>query len=126
MGGVYDIPLIAFQTRGVFTNTTPVDAYRGAGKPEANYLIERCIDIAARQTRDRCAEAAAQEHLSPLSPCKRDGAFGRAGQLCATRSIMRSMPLAGFDARRRSSRKRGRLRGLGYACFLETVARPAQ
>ena len=47
MGGVYDIPLIAFQTRGVFTNTTPVDAYRGAGKPEANYLIERCIDIAA-------------------------------------------------------------------------------
>ena len=49
MGGVYDIPLIAFQTRGVFTNTTPVDAYRGAGKPEANYLIERCIDIAAHQ-----------------------------------------------------------------------------
>jgi aerobic carbon-monoxide dehydrogenase large subunit len=46
-GGVYDIPLIAFQARGVFTNTTPVDAYRGAGKPEANYLIERCIDIAA-------------------------------------------------------------------------------
>ena len=49
MGGVYDIPLIAFQTSGVFTNTTPVDAYRGAGKPEANYLIERCIDIAADQ-----------------------------------------------------------------------------
>ena len=49
MGGVYDIPLIAFQTRGVFTNTTPVDAYRGAGKPEANYLIERCIDIAAAE-----------------------------------------------------------------------------
>ena len=49
MGGVYDIPLIAFQTSGVFTNTTLVDAYRGAGKPEANYLIERCIDIAAHQ-----------------------------------------------------------------------------
>ena len=49
MGGVYDIPLIAFQTRGVFTNTTPVDAYRGAGKPEANYLIERLIDIAAAE-----------------------------------------------------------------------------
>src|SRR5215470_12159337 len=49
MGGVYDIPQIAFEARGVFTNTTPVDAYRGAGKPEANYLIERCIDIAAAQ-----------------------------------------------------------------------------
>ena len=49
MGGVYDIPLIAFETSGVFTNTTPVDAYRGAGKPEANYLIERFIDIAAAE-----------------------------------------------------------------------------
>ena len=47
MGGVYDIPLIAFQAKGVFTNTTPVDAYRGAGKPEANYLIERLIDMSA-------------------------------------------------------------------------------
>ena len=83
MGGVYDIPLIAFQTRGVFTNTTPVDAYRGAGKPEANYLIERCIDIAAQPTRNGCAETAAQEHLSSFSPCERDGALGRAGQLCA-------------------------------------------
>ena len=83
MGGVYDIPLIAFQTRGVFTNTTPVDAYRGAGKPEANYLIERCIDIAAQPTRDGCAKTAAQEHLSSFSPCDRDGAFGRAGQLRA-------------------------------------------
>src|SRR3954470_7623155 len=47
--GVCDIPMIAFQTQAVFTNTTPVDAYRGAGKPEANYLIERCIDIAAAE-----------------------------------------------------------------------------
>ena len=49
MGGVYDIPLIAFQTSGLFTNTTPVDAYRGAGKPEANYIIERAIEAAARK-----------------------------------------------------------------------------
>src|SRR6266850_1525777 len=53
MGGVYDIPLVAFQTSGVFTNTTPVDAYRGAGKPEANYLVERCIDIAAARVMKR-------------------------------------------------------------------------
>jgi hypothetical protein len=48
-GGVYDIPAIAADVRGAFTNTVPVDAYRGAGKPEANYIVERCIEAAARQ-----------------------------------------------------------------------------
>ncbi|MDP1750675.1 MAG: molybdopterin-dependent oxidoreductase, partial [Reyranella sp.] len=47
-GGVYDIPLIAVDVRGAFTNTVPVDAYRGAGKPEANYITERAIEAAAR------------------------------------------------------------------------------
>ena len=49
MGGVYVIPAIFMDVRGVFTNTVPIDAYRGAGKPEANYLIERLIDVAARR-----------------------------------------------------------------------------
>ena len=52
MGGVYAIPAIFMEVRGVFTNTVPIDAYRGAGKPEANYLIERLIDIAARRIGD--------------------------------------------------------------------------
>ncbi len=47
-GGVYDIPAIAVDVRGAFTNTVPVDAYRGAGKPEANYIVERAIEAAAR------------------------------------------------------------------------------
>ncbi|GIR55395.1 MAG: hypothetical protein CM15mP62_28660 [Rhodospirillaceae bacterium] len=49
MGGVYNIPCVFMSSKGVFTNTTPVDAYRGAGKPEANFIIERLIDIAASQ-----------------------------------------------------------------------------
>src|SRR5438552_1103837 len=49
MGGVYAIPSVFMAVRGVFTNTVPIDAYRGAGKPEANYLIERLVDRAARQ-----------------------------------------------------------------------------
>ena len=49
MGGVYDIPSVFMAVRGVFTNTVPIDAYRGAGKPEANYLIERLADRAARR-----------------------------------------------------------------------------
>ena len=49
MGGVYDIPAIFMAVRGVFTNTVPIDAYRGAGKPEANYMIERLVEAAARR-----------------------------------------------------------------------------
>ena len=60
MGGVYEIPAIFMDVRGVFTNTVPIDAYRGAGKPEANYLIERLVEVAARRlgsTRPSCAGA---------------------------------------------------------------------
>ena len=49
MGGVYAIPAIFIDVRGALTNTVPIDAYRGAGKPEANYVIERLIDLAARR-----------------------------------------------------------------------------
>src|SRR5439155_3300472 len=118
-GGVYDIPLIAFQSSGVFTNTTPIDAYRGAGKPEANYLIERCIDIAA----DRLGMDALKlrrknifrrfPYSSAMGLTVERGSFAHA--------IDRAVKAAeGFKARQKSSRKRGRLRGLGYACFLET------
>src|SRR6185503_6972760 len=51
MGGVYAIPAVFMSVRGAFTNTVPIDAYRGAGKPEANYLTERLVDRAARQLR---------------------------------------------------------------------------
>jgi carbon-monoxide dehydrogenase large subunit len=120
MGGVYDIPLIAFQTRGVFTNTTPVDAYRGAGKPEANYLIERCIDIAAAELGMDALELRRKNifhrfpHRSAMGLSVEQGSFAHA----IDRAVAAA---AGFDARRQSSRARGKLRGLGYACFLETA-----
>ena len=120
MGGVYDIPLIAFQASGVFTNTTPVDAYRGAGKPEANYLIERCIDIAAAGLGMDALKLRRKNILrrfpyrSAMGLSIEQGSFAHA--------IDRAVKAAsGFKARRKSSRKRGRLRGLGYACFLETA-----
>ena len=120
MGGVYDIPLIAFQTSGVFTNTTPVDAYRGAGKPEANYLIERCIDIAAAGLGMDALKLRRKNILrrfpyrSAMGLSIEKGSFAHA--------IDRAVKAAsGFEARRKRSRKRGRLRGLGYACFLETA-----
>src|SRR5689334_11288192 len=120
MGGVYDIPLVAFQTRGVFTNTTPVDAYRGAGKPEANYLIERCIDMAAAQLGIDALKLRRKNivrrfpHRSAMGLSIEQGSFGRSIDLAIKAAD-------GFKARQRESRKRGRLRGIGYACFLETA-----
>jgi carbon-monoxide dehydrogenase large subunit len=120
MGGVYDIPLVAFVTQGVFTNTTPIDAYRGAGKPEANYLIERCIDIAANQLGMDARKLRRKNimrrfpHRSAVGLSIEQGSFGHAIDLAVKAA-------EGFKARQRASRKRGRLRGLGYACFLETA-----
>jgi aerobic carbon-monoxide dehydrogenase large subunit len=120
IGGVYDIPLAAFHTRGVFTNTTPVDAYRGAGKPEANYLIERCIDLAA-------AELGMDALKLRRKNIVRRFPYPTAMGLSIERgSFANGIDLAvaaadGFEARRKISRKRGRLRGLGLACFLETA-----
>ncbi|HEY0852152.1 MAG TPA: xanthine dehydrogenase family protein molybdopterin-binding subunit [Bradyrhizobium sp.] len=120
MGGVYDIPLIAFQTKGVFTNTTPVDAYRGAGKPEANYLIERCIDMAAAKFGMDALKLRRKNivrrfpHRSAMGLSIEQGSFGHAIELAIKAAD-------GFKARQRESRKQGRLRGIGYACFLETA-----
>jgi carbon-monoxide dehydrogenase large subunit len=120
MGGVYDIPLIAFQTRGVFTNTTPVDAYRGAGKPEANYLIERCIDISAAELGIDALELRRKNiirrfpHASAMGLAVEQGSFAHAIDHAVAAA-------SGFALRRRSSRKQGKLRGLGFACFLETA-----
>jgi len=120
MGGVYDIPLLAFHTTGVFTNTTPVDAYRGAGKPEANYLIERCIDIAASQLGVDALRLRRRNifrrfpHQTAMGLSVEQGSFAHAIDLAVDAS-------AGFASRRRGSRGRGRLRGQGVACFLETA-----
>ncbi len=120
MGGVYDVPLIAFQTRGVFTNTTPVDAYRGAGKPEANYLIERMIDIAAAELGMDALELRRKNifgrfpHRSAMGLSVEQGSFAHAIDLAVAST-------AGFETRRQGTRERGKLRGLGYACFLETA-----
>jgi aerobic carbon-monoxide dehydrogenase large subunit len=120
MGGVYGIPLIAFQTRGVFTNTTPVDAYRGAGKPEANYLIERLIDISAARIGIDALKLRRKNIVSRFPYPSAMGLSIEQGRFA--HAIDHAVAAAeGFKARQRSSRARGKLRGLGYACFLETA-----
>jgi carbon-monoxide dehydrogenase large subunit len=120
-GGVYDIPAIAVDIRGALTNTVPVDAYRGAGKPEANYIIERAIEAAARVIGRDPADLrrqnliAAFPHRTAMGMAIDSGAF--ADNLEA--AIQRA-DTTNFETRRTESKAKGLLRGIGVACFLET------
>ena len=122
MGGVYAIPSILLEVRGAFTNTPPLDAYRGAGKPEANYIIERLIDIAARQTGLDAVElrrrnvVSAFPHVTAMGMKIEDGRFG-----ANLDDALAAADGAGYDARRRASEARGLLRGRSVCCFLETA-----
>jgi aerobic carbon-monoxide dehydrogenase large subunit len=121
MGGVYDIPAVFMAVRGVFTNTVPIDAYRGAGKPEANYLIERLVDRAARRL-ELDPVALRRRNLIRRFPHRSGlGVTIDCGRFAANLDEMaRRLPADGFAARRRAAAERGRLRGRGIACFLET------
>jgi carbon-monoxide dehydrogenase large subunit len=121
MGGVYAIPAISMDVRGAFTNTVPIDAYRGAGKPEANYLIERLVDRAARQLG---IDAAALRRKNLIARFPYETAMG---SLIDTGRFIENLDEAleradrvGFGARREASARQGKLRGMGVACFLET------
>ena len=121
-GGVYDIPAIAVDVRGAFTNTVPVDAYRGAGKPEANYIVERAIEAAARQLGRDPAELRRQNLISSFPHKTGLGIVTiDSGDFIANLDlVLARADTKGFEARRTESKTRGKLRGLGVACFLET------
>jgi carbon-monoxide dehydrogenase large subunit len=122
MGGCYAIPAIFLQVRGAFTNTVPIDAYRGAGKPEANYLIERLVDVAADQLG---RDPAALRRANMIARFPYRAALGSTidcGRFAANLDdVLAAADRAGFAQRRDQARRRGRLRGLGIACFLETA-----
>ncbi|MFN4018307.1 MAG: xanthine dehydrogenase family protein molybdopterin-binding subunit [Reyranella sp.] len=118
-GGVYDIPAIAVDVRGAVTNTTPVDAYRGAGKPEANYIVERAIEAAARVLGRDPADLRRQNLISSFPHRTAMGMAIDSGDFVANLdAAVARMP--GFEQRRAAAKARGRLRGRGVACFLET------
>jgi aerobic carbon-monoxide dehydrogenase large subunit len=121
-GGVYDIPAVAVDVRGAFTNSTPVDAYRGAGKPEANYIIERAIEAAARKLGRDPAKLRRQNlirsfpHKTALGIVTIDSG----GFVDNLDAVLVRAQTKGFAARRADSRARGKWRGIGVGCFLET------
>jgi aerobic carbon-monoxide dehydrogenase large subunit len=125
--GVYAIPAIHVGVKGVFTNTVPVDAYRGAGRPEAAYAIERLIDYAARRVgvapqelrRRNFIRPEAMPYLTPLGLNYDSGDFARNMD-----QALAAADLAGFPARRAAARARGRYRGLGHAVYIEQSGFP--
>ena len=124
---VYRVPLLEVSTKCMFTNTTLVSAYRGAGRPEANYYTERLIDLAASEMGiDRIA-LRRRNHIkaSEIPYAAASGMNYDSGDF--TGVLDDAVKLAdwnGFRARKRESRKRGKLRGLGIGSYLEVTAPP--
>lgn len=122
MGGVYDIPSIFLEVRGAFTNTPPLDAYRGAGKPEANYIIERLIDRAARALDTDAVDLRRRNIILSFPHVTAMGMKIDGGRFAANlEDAIRLADRAGFEARRKKSADQGLLRGMGVSCFLETA-----
>jgi aerobic carbon-monoxide dehydrogenase large subunit len=122
MGGGYVIPAIFMDVRGAFTNTAPIDAYRGAGKPEANYLIERLIDQAARQCGFDPIDLRRRNSIASFPYQKALGTVVDCGRFAANiDDVLMLADHARFAERRAASESRGLLRGIGIACFLETA-----
>jgi carbon-monoxide dehydrogenase large subunit len=121
MGSIYAIPAILLEVRGVFTNTTPVDAYRGAGKPEANYMVERLLDAAARKLGLDPLELRRRNVIRAFPYQAALGSLMDCGRYAENiEDLERLADRAGFAARQAASATRGRLRGQGVGCFMET------
>ena len=123
LAGVYRTPAIFVESIGLFTNTLPTDAYRGAGRPEACYVLERLADKAAAEhgidrdeiRRRNLIPPSQMPYKTPIGPTYDCGDFPRV--------FTRALALAGYDKfepRRAAAARRGRLRGIGLACYIES------
>ena len=119
---VYDIPLAQVNARCVFTNTVPTAPYRGAGRPEASYLLERLIDVAADQTGIDAAELRRRNLIAPAK-IPYTTAFGNvydSGDFpAAFERALQVADYAGFAVRKKAAKKQGKLRGIGIGGYLE-------
>jgi carbon-monoxide dehydrogenase large subunit len=120
LSGQYDIPAIHVEVEGIYTNTAPVDAYRGAGRPEATFVVERLVEVAARQLGQDPAAFRKRNfvkkfpHQTPVIMMYDTGDY--------TASLDKAMEMAdvkGFGKRKRESARAGKLRGLGYSAYIE-------
>ncbi|HVX99632.1 MAG TPA: xanthine dehydrogenase family protein molybdopterin-binding subunit [Pseudorhodoplanes sp.] len=125
--GVYRTPLIEVSTKCVFTNTTFVSAYRGAGRPEGNYYMERLIDAAAAEMGIDRIELRKRNHIAPDQlpfSAPTEMVYDSGDFTALMNQAIEIADVKGFARRKAESRARGKLRGLGIGSFLEVTAGP--
>ncbi len=122
LNGLYTTPAIYVNVKGVMTNTVPTDAYRGAGRPEASYLMERFVDHIARETGKTPDEIRAINFIKPTQlPYKTalGDSYDSGDFETVMRKGMEKADWKGFPARRAQSAARGKWRGIGMATYVE-------
>ena len=129
IASIYRTPLIEVATKCVFTNTTFVSAYRGAGRPEGNYYVERALDLAASELGiDRIDLRKRNMIRKGDLPFKAasDMTYDCGDFIGVLKQALEAADYAGFKKRKRESKKRGLLRGFGIGCYLEVTAAPGK
>ena len=120
LSGQYAIPAIYAEVDAVYTHTVPVDAYRGAGRPEATYLVERMMETAARELGVDPAELRRRNfitqfpHQTPVIM-----AYDAGNYAASLDAALKASDHAGFPARKADAKARGKLRGIGLSCYIE-------
>ncbi len=122
LAGQYTTPVIFANVKAVFTNTAPVDAYRGAGRPEATYLLERLVEVAAREMKIDPVEIRRRNFIQPdqfpyQTPVALQYDIGNYGQ--SLDKALEMIDYNGFPARKAASKANGKLRGIGFSAFIE-------
>jgi carbon-monoxide dehydrogenase large subunit len=123
--GVYAIPAFYTATKCVYTNTVPVDAYRGAGRPEASYLIERLVDKAAHELKIDATELRRKNFIKPTDMPYKFPAGGMldSGEFAANMDdAMKRADWQGFKSRATAAKAKGKLAGIGMAYYVEKTA----
>jgi len=126
---VYRTPLIEVSTKCVFTNTSHVSAYRGAGRPEGNYYMERLVDLAAAELEIDRIELRRRNHIRPRELPRKTASgmtYDSGDYPAVLKHALEAADAKGFNRRKRESRKRGKVRGLGIGSFLEVTAPPSK
>ncbi|MDE2578803.1 MAG: xanthine dehydrogenase family protein molybdopterin-binding subunit [Hyphomicrobiales bacterium] len=120
LSGQYNIPAIYAEVEAVYTNTAPVDAYRGAGRPEATFVIERLAEVAARELHMDPAEFRRRNFVTQFPHQTPVIMAYDAGDYDASLTLAQKMhDTAGFLARKAASAANGKLRGIGYSAYIE-------
>ncbi len=120
LAGQYTTPHIYCRVQAVFTNTAPVDAYRGAGRPEATYVLERIVELAARELKIDPVELRRRNFIRTFPYATPVALTYDTGDYEATlKRVLEIADVKGFAARKAASAAKGLLRGIGYSCYIE-------